>query len=133
MTGRRGESDGAAAGRRDHPRHPALAVQPGMHPGVADAAERDEVRGVVVCGIAVDMMDVENLPPAADDTGVPVAFKDGVPYILPSPQGVLLPRPYGSCKPLAVYLPCAPCGKRALAAEPVKTVLVGAVGAERAF
>ena len=106
-------------------------MEAGVHPGMADAAERDQVSGVVVRGVAVDVVNVEVPFPAADGTPVPVALEDGVAYLFPAPQGVLLARPDGDREPLAVDAALAPYGKRAPAAEPAKTVPVGVVSAER--
>lgn len=101
-----------------------------MHPGVADAAERDEVSRVVVRGITVDMVNMEILLSTTNGAEVSVAFKDCAAYLLPFPQRILVPRPDRGREPFAVDLPRAPRGKRALVAEPAKTVSVGTVGAE---
>ena len=101
-----------------------------MHPGVADAAERDEVLLIVVRGVVIEMVDVKILPPTADDAPVPVAVEDGDAHLLPPPQGILLPRRDGGREPFAVDLAVASCGKRAPAAEPAKTVQVGTICAE---
>jgi len=63
-----------------------------MHPGVADAAERDEVCQGVMCRVQVDVMDVEVFGSAADGALLPVAFQDRGPHRLPPPESVLLPR-----------------------------------------
>ena len=101
-----------------------------MDPGMADAAERDEVLRVVVRGVVIEMVDVEIPLSTADDAPVPVAVEDGDAHLLPSPQGILLPHLNGDGKPFAVDLAVASCGKRAPAAEPAKTVQVGTVPAE---
>ena len=101
-----------------------------MHPGVADAAERDEVIRIVVRGVVIEMVDVEILPPTADDAPVPVTVEDGDAHLLPSPQGILFPCRDGGRKPFAVDLAFTSRGKRAPAAEPAKTVQVGTVPAE---
>ncbi len=60
-------------------------MKAGVYPGMADAAERDEVFRVVVRGIAVDVVDVEVFLSTADGTPVPVALEDGVTYLFPAP------------------------------------------------
>ena len=102
-----------------------------MHPGVAAAAERDEVRRVVVCRVQVDVVDVEVRPRAADGASLPVAVDDDTAHLLPPRQGILIPRPDGDREPFAGDPAVAPHGKRAPAAEPAETVPVGAVPAER--
>ncbi len=104
-----------------------------MHPGMTDAAERDEVLQVVVRGVVVDVVDVEVLsPPAADRASLPVAFKHGAPNLLPPREAVLLPRGWGGLESFAVDEgPAPPHGKRAAAAEPAKTVPDGIVPAKR--
>lgn len=102
-----------------------------MHPGMTDAAERDEVLQVVVRGVVVDVVDVEVLSPAADRASLPVAFKHGAPNLLPPREAVLLPRPDGGLESFAVDEGPAPHGKRAAAAEPAKTVPDGIVPAKR--
>lgn len=101
-----------------------------MHTGVADAAERDQVCRIIVCGVAVDMVDMKVLSPAADGTPVPVAFKDSIADLLPSPQGIFVPRQDGGREPFTVNPAFASGGKRAPAAEPAETVPVGMVAAE---
>lgn len=102
-----------------------------MHPGVADAAEREQVDRVVVRGIAVDMVDVKIPLSAADGAPLPVALQDLVPDRLPPRQRVLLSHPDGGREPLAVDGTRSPRGKRTPAAEPAKTVPVGMVSAKR--
>lgn len=102
-----------------------------MHPGVADAAERDQVPRIVVRGVVVEMMDVEVAVPVADGAPVAVTCEDRVADLLPSQQSILLPRPDGNREPIAVDQASAPRGKRAPAAEPAKTVQVGTISAER--
>ena len=100
-----------------------------MHPGMADAAERDEVLRVVVRGVVVDVVDVEVLLSATDSTRAPVAFKHGVPNLLPRGKAILVPCPDGDLEPFAVD-EGPPHGKRAPAAEPAKTVPAGIVSAK---
>lgn len=102
-----------------------------MHPGMADAAERDEVLRVVVRGVVVDVVDVEVLLSATDSTRAPVAFKHGVPNLLPRGKAILVPCPDGDLEPFAVDEGRPPHGKRAPAAESAKTVPGGIVSAER--
>lgn len=101
-----------------------------MHPGVADAAKRDEVSRIVVRGVAVEVVDVEVLLTAADGAPVLVAFEDSVTRLLPSSEGILIPRSDESRESFAVDPAFAPRSKRALIAEPAEAVPVGMVGAE---
>ncbi|MDK2917182.1 MAG: hypothetical protein PWR25_1739 [Euryarchaeota archaeon] len=98
---------------------------------MADAAEGDEVCKVVVRGVAVEMVDVEVISPAADGASLPVALEHGVPDLLPPREAVLLPRPDGDFETFTVDEAAAPRGKSAPAAEPAKTVPGGIVSAER--
>ncbi len=125
---------GTAPYRREHPRHPSASSFPaelGMHPGVADAAESEQVGRVVVCRVQVNVVDMQVLLSAADSALLPVTSQDHITHLFPSPQGILLPRPDGGREPLAVDVACGPRGKRALVAEPAETVQVGAIPAER--
>ena len=102
-----------------------------MHPGVADAAERDEVCQGVVCRVQVDVMDVEVFGSAADGALLPVAFQDRGPHRLPPPESVLLPRPDGDPELLAEDRTVLADGERALVAEPEEAVPVRVAVAER--
>lgn len=102
-----------------------------MHPGMTDAAERDEVLRVVVRGVVIDVVDVEVLLSAADGARAPVAFKHGAPDLLPCGEAILVPCPDGDLEPFTVDGASAPHGKRAPEAEPAKTIPVGIVSAER--
>jgi len=101
-----------------------------MHPGMADAAERDEVCEAVVRGVAVEMVDVEVLLSAADRALLAVALKHSVANLLPPREAVLVPRPDGGLEAFAINEAPAPHGKRAPTAEPAKTVPVGIVSAK---
>lgn len=102
-----------------------------MHPGMADTAEGEQVFRVVVGGVAVEMVDMKVIAPTADDALLPVPLEDHVTDLFPSPQAVFLLRPDLDCEPFAVDAAWGPHGKRTLAAEPAKAVLVGTVTAER--
>jgi hypothetical protein len=101
-----------------------------MHPGVADAAEGEQVGRVVVRGIAVKMVNMKVLLSAADSAPLPVAIQDSTPYRFPSRQGILLPCPDGDLEAFAVDDTCGPHGERALVAEPAEAVPVGVIVAE---
>ncbi|MDK2890728.1 MAG: hypothetical protein PWR21_1360 [Methanoculleus sp.] len=101
-----------------------------MYPGVADAAEGEQVARVVVRGIAVKMVNVEVFASAADGALLSVAIQDRVPYRFPSRQGILIPHPDGDLEPFAVDGACGPHGERALVTEPAETVPVGVIVAE---
>jgi len=55
-----------------------------MHPGMADAAEGKQVDRVVVCGVAVEMVNMKVPLSAADSAPLPVPFKNSTPYGFPS-------------------------------------------------
>jgi len=101
-----------------------------MHPGVADAAEGEQVGRVVVRGIAVEMVNMKVLLSAANIASLPVAIQDRIPYRFPSRQGILLPGPDGNLEAFAVDDTSGPHGERALVAEPAKAVSVGFIVAE---
>ena len=102
-----------------------------MHPGVADAAERDEVSRVVVCRVQVDVMDVESHPRAADCAYSAVTIENNSPDLPPAPKPVLRPRPDDNTELFAGDGTILPDGERAPAAEAEKAVLVRTTVAER--
>lgn len=128
-----GASPRAAPSYQKHPHHPpcpTLAAKLSMHPGMADSAERDEVLRIVVCRVAVEVVNVEFISPAADRTPILIALKYGAPNLLPCREAILVPGPDGSLEPLAVDEASVPHGKRAPAAEPAKAVSGRIVSAE---
>ena len=116
-----------------NPLCPASAAELGVNSGMADAAERYEVGGVVVCRVAVDMVDMEIFFPTTDGALIPIALKHSVPYLLPPSKAILVPDPDGDLETLAVDRAPVPHGKRAPAAEPAKTVPGGVVSTEGRF
>lgn len=101
-----------------------------MRPGMADAAERDEIFRGIVCRVKVDMMDVEIIIPTADGAPPSVTTHDRGPHLLPSPEGVLLPRPDGYPELLAEDGSTLADGERAAVAEPEKAVPLRMAAAE---
>lgn len=119
--------------RRDHPRHPSgpsLTAELGMHPGMADAAEGDEVWRVVVRGIEVEVMDMEVPHRSADRAYLAVTIDDDGPDLPPAPEPVLRPCTDGDAELIAEDGPLLPDRERAPAAEADETVVVREAVAE---
>ncbi len=89
---------------------------------MAALAEGDEVCGVVVGGVAIDMVDVEVLAAAADSAPTAFAVEDPVAQAFPCAEGVLLLRRDPDRKPGAEEAPAAARDVRAADAEGGKTV-----------
>lgn len=101
-----------------------------MHPGVAEAAEGEQVLQVIVCGIEVEVVDVE-VPRRSADRAYPiVASDDGSADLTPAPEPVLRPRPDGDAELLAEDSTPLPDREGAPAAETDEAVVVREAVAE---
>lgn len=101
-----------------------------MHPGVADAAEHNEVSRGVVCRVKIDVMNVEVRITAADGAYSPITVENGSPDLSPAPQPVFRPSPDREPELLAEDGAVRSGCERAPAAEPEETVPVRAAAAE---
>jgi hypothetical protein len=72
---------------------------------------------VIVYWVTVDMMDMKVLNPTTEGASLPVTLKNFGTNLFPSPQCVLLPRPYGDPELFADGGTSNPRGKGAVVAE----------------